>query len=203
MTLPSFNGLFARVISESTGMGAAPISYAQDNTQDLVHQLHCDNTTKHPEGVLECMKHKPALKILQAVDKSRFDAQMGPFVDGELVPLDPIVLRDAGLINNVSFLAGAQTNDSNRFCVFNDGESGGYQHVNMSAYIHNTNRTIMRRFGADPNGALLKRALELYPPVNFQGDDDDEGPNGRWGWGIMLVWWYRPEAERRERYGHE
>ena len=68
MVMPMMKGLFRGVISESTGMGAVSLEYAQKQTRMLVKQLKCNNSSKHPQqSVVECMKGHKVVKVVTVI----------------------------------------------------------------------------------------------------------------------------------------
>ena len=129
--MPGSRGLLSGIISESGGLsarrlqeglatGAAAAKAAgcspsgANLTTNLTGNLATANlATADPTkgGVKACMQRVAALAITSQTGALPFS----PLVDGAAIPADPVLMLRRGEVNpGVGFLAGAQTNDSNR-----------------------------------------------------------------------------------------
>ena len=124
--MPGSRGLLSGIISESgglsarrlqegltTGAAAAKAAGCSPSGANLTTNLTSNLATANPTkgGVKACMQRVAALAITSQTGALPFS----PLVDGAAIPADPVLMLRRGEVNpGVGFLAGAQTNDSNR-----------------------------------------------------------------------------------------
>ena len=129
--MPGSRGLLSGIISESgglsarslqeglaTGAAAAKAAGCSPSGANLTTNLATNLATANlaaadptKGGVKACMQRVAALAITSQTGALPFS----PLVDGAAIPADPVLMLRRGEVNpGVGFLAGAQTNDSNR-----------------------------------------------------------------------------------------
>jgi len=135
---------------QSGGIDARPLANALKGTVELGRRLGCDAE----EELYACLQRAPADKLIKAQDQG----DVGPVVDGILVPARPSQLLAEGKQLDVAIMWGCNTNDSN--LQIHEEYIG--QKIGREKYIQILQDSLP---GGVNQSAYLKRALELYPPA--------------------------------------
>ena len=181
--MPASRGLLHGIISESGGLSAISLEAALANTRAAAQAAGCANATDAaaaaaaasataaddaPASVKACMQRVPAV----ALTSQTYSLSFEPVIDGVVIPSDPLALLRRGAINpGVGFLAGAQTNDSNRelFPQYEDA-SGALQPLSAVRYT--------AAVASDVGAANVEKVLALYPPVRADAAAGGGGGSG-------------------------
>ena len=159
--MPASHGLLHGIVSESGGLSARPLKTALANTRAAAQAAGCANTTTATTDSGSASTTKACMQRVAAValTSQTYSLSFEPTVDGVVIPSDPLALLRRGAINpGVGFLAGAQTNDSNRelFPSYEDA-SGDLMPLSAARYA--------AAVADDVGAANADTVLALYPPV--------------------------------------
>jgi len=144
LVMPGSRGLVRGVASESGGLSALGLASSLRTTAAVGRLANC--STGAASFFKRCLQHVNPL----ALTRQTYSFGWGPVVDMATIPSDPMSLLKAGLVNNMSAIMGAQTNDSNKELVEYDMSVRKYK------------ASVLQRVGL----RWLRRALQLYPPAS-------------------------------------
>eukprot|EP00746_Dinoflagellata_sp_MGD_P166375 gnl/MRDRNA2_/MRDRNA2_96211_c0_seq1.p1 gnl/MRDRNA2_/MRDRNA2_96211_c0~~gnl/MRDRNA2_/MRDRNA2_96211_c0_seq1.p1 ORF type:complete len:597 (-),score=102.44 gnl/MRDRNA2_/MRDRNA2_96211_c0_seq1:186-1976(-) len=157
---PASAGLFRGAISESGSLGAMSIEESLQSTAAVAKAVGC-----HGSHLKKCIAGASAKSLVGQTYSGRW----GPSVDGVTFPLQPQEMLEKGMINNVTVVIGAQTNDSNLFLFQsytkqglaqpNDHPDGGLTPLSPRKY----RASVLASVGA----RHFKKAMQLYPPYRW------------------------------------
>jgi carboxylesterase type B len=139
MVMPGSRGLLHGLISESGGLAASDSRTGVRTSEAIGKIANCSGPS-----LKKCLQRVDAVTITSQT----YSFGWGPHVDNVTIPAAPMQLLQRGLINNVSVLMGAQTNDSNKGLV--------EYAMKVEDYEASIRGIVGRR--------LEKHALALYPP---------------------------------------
>jgi len=155
--LPGSRGLLSGIISESGGLSARTLKAGLATGVAAAKAAGCSGAEGGVKAVSvkTCMQRVAPLALTSQTGTRSFS----PVVDGVALPADPIQMLRRGQINpGVGFLAGAQTNDTNRELLPKHmDEEGELKPMWAPAY-----RLAVQ---AEVGKAQLAQVLALYPPV--------------------------------------
>jgi para-nitrobenzyl esterase len=150
MVVPQAEGLFQKVISESTAWMFGPISHLTEAWYGRVpmtkfsEKLGTDLAALRAKSVAELMKTLPP-PMTRNDAAERGEAYM-PVVDGWVIPDDPARLFSTGKFHHVALVAGTNADEGTLL--------GGPPVRNLAQY---------RKWAAEKVGPLAERLLSLYP----------------------------------------
>ena len=150
MVVPQAEGLFQKVISESTAWMFGPISHLTESWYGRVpmtkfsEKLGTDLAALRAKSVAELLKTLPP-PMTRNDAAERGEAYM-PVVDGWVIPDDPARLFSTGKFHHVALVAGTNADEGTLL--------GGPPVRNLAQY---------RKWAAEKVGPLAERLLSLYP----------------------------------------
>jgi neuroligin len=113
-------GLFSRALLMA-GSALSPASLAADprSVKDQVaRQMECRESPSPDADIGDCLRKKPLAALLSIqLETPRFWPGFAPFIDGYIVPVDPLVAMQSTSNNfhNFPLLAGVTSLESYRF----------------------------------------------------------------------------------------
>ena len=150
MVVPQAEGLFQKVISESTAWMFGPISHLTESWYGRVpmtkfgEKLGTDLAALRAKSVAELLKTLPP-PMTRNDAAERGEAYM-PVVDGWVIPDDPARLFSTGKFHHVALVAGTNADEGTLL--------GGPPVRNLAQY---------GKWAAEKVGPLAERLLSLYP----------------------------------------
>ena len=162
---PLADGLFHAVVSESGGLGAAPLEEALANTRQMASQAGCPQKAGEMK---RCMQRLTGLQITNMT----YASPWGPTVDRVAIPRDPMSMLRAGHVNHVQAVVfGAQTNDSflflsRDFTMHNDVQPNSHSDGDLM-YMNASHYQRLATAALGSRATARERALlhEIYPAV--------------------------------------